>query len=222
MSTLDSAPPIVELADEDDSREFEIINGVRVERFVGNLGSRFTPPGSTAGTGNEASDDFELIDGRRVDRNVGSTEGRLASWLAYSINAVAVPRKLGFATMDTKINFGDTNKNHFVPDVAYVSSKVYPIARPIPVGEIWAAIPELVVEVVSPSNTANEIHRKVSIYLAAGVRFVWVVYLDPPAVYIFDGSNTVRLLQRTDTIDLGNLIPGLMIPIIDLFPNENS
>ncbi len=49
----------------------------------------------------------------------------------------------------------------------------------LPAEAIPSLVPDLAVEVLSPSNTAAEMDQKLRDYFAAGVRLVW--YLDPRA-----------------------------------------
>ena len=60
----------------------------------------------------------------------------------------------------------------WVADVAYVSAERFRQADP---DDNIRGAPELVVEVLSPSNTAAEINEKVGICLANGSREFWVV-----------------------------------------------
>jgi Uma2 family endonuclease len=61
------------------------------------------------------------------------------------------------------------------PDVAYVSYDRWARHRRVPRTQAWAVVPELTVEVISPSNTFEEILGKVHEYFQAGVQRVWVV-----------------------------------------------
>jgi len=55
------------------------------------------------------------------------------------------------------------------PDVAYVSYDRWPRQRRVPRTQAWAVVPELVVEVISPSNTFEEVVNKVREYFRASV-----------------------------------------------------
>jgi len=71
------------------------------------------------------------------------------------------------------------------PDVAVVLEPRSAIGQP---GGWVRGAPDLVVEVLSPSDTSSEVQRKTLDYLEAGARLVWIV--DP-------GARTV-LIQRPD------------------------
>ena len=64
-----------------------------------------------------------------------------------------------------------TPKGVKVADVAWASEKFirkYSYRTPYP------AAPELCIEIVSPSNSSEEIQEKIALYLAKGAREVWV------------------------------------------------
>jgi Uma2 family endonuclease len=54
--------------------------------------------------------------------------------------------------------------------------------------------PELAIEVVSPSETARDLNRKIDLLLAAGTLAVWVIFPDDQEVRVFlpDGTSYVR------------------------------
>ena len=54
-------------------------------------------------------------------------------------------------------------------------------------------IPDLAVEVLSPSNTRHEMAIKLREYFAAGVRLVW--YVDPPAPSPRPRYGLIRILE---------------------------
>jgi Uma2 family endonuclease len=101
------------------------------------------------------------------------------------------------------------------PDVAFIPWDRFP-----PKGQrrgFQPVVPDLVVEVLSPSNAAAQVNEKVRIYLAAGVRLVWVV--DPVAevVTVYEPDGTARLLRPGEALDGGAMLPGFVLPLADLF-----
>ncbi len=84
--------------------------------------------------------------------------------------------------------------------------------------EYLALAPDLVVEVLSPSDTASGVLDKTLAYLDAGV--LLVVTLDPKRqVAVVTGPDRVaRILGRDDVFDGGDVVPGFRLPLADLFP----
>jgi Uma2 family endonuclease len=77
--------------------------------------------------------------------------------------------------------------------------------------------PDLAVEVVSPNDTASEIHDKVFDYLRAGTRLVWVVYPHSRTVAVYGPDITARFLDRDGVLDGGDVLPGLTLPVREVF-----
>ena len=101
------------------------------------------------------------------------------------------------------------------PDVSFnVRSREegeYPIPRFVP------GAPDIAVEVVSPSNTAAEIARKVAEYLAAGSKRVWVVYSSTRSVRVHRADGTTVTYTGDDVITDEELLPGFSLPLSDIF-----
>lgn len=77
--------------------------------------------------------------------------------------------------------------------------------------------PDLAVEVVSPSNTSDEIATKVEDYLAAGSRLVWIVYPKRKVVVVYRPNNTVGFLHESDELDGEDVLPGFRCPLDKIF-----
>lgn len=77
--------------------------------------------------------------------------------------------------------------------------------------------PDLVVEVVSPNDTAAEVQREMEDWLAAGVRLVWVVYPETESVVVYRSRTDHALLKIDDTLDGGDVLPGFSVPLKEIF-----
>jgi len=79
--------------------------------------------------------------------------------------------------------------------------------------------PDLAVEILSPSNTAIEMGRKLELYREAGIREYWVI--DPEnktlTVYYFQADSSItKTYKNTDTVSV-DVLPGLDIPLEQVF-----
>jgi Uma2 family endonuclease len=100
--------------------------------------------------------------------------------------------------------------------VAFVSYGRWPAAV-VAREPAWNVVPDLAVEIVSPTNLAKEIDRKITDYFQAGVRLVWVVYPDSDRVYVYQSPTHVSIMERTDTLAGGEVLPGFRLPIAQLY-----
>jgi Uma2 family endonuclease len=101
------------------------------------------------------------------------------------------------------------------PDTAFVRADRLP---PHGVGEGWVPVaPDLVVEILSPRETAATLEEKLRDYRAAGTTLVWVI--DPPTrtVSVREVGQPERRLAATDSLKGGTLLPGFSLPIATLF-----
>ena len=108
------------------------------------------------------------------------------------------------------------------PDVAFVSKARWPLRKQAPRTEAWKVIPDLAVEVVSPSNKAGELIEKMLDYQRAGVRLIWHVYPVQEVVLVFESPESVRVLNRDDTLDGGTVLPGFRLPLATLFEDDDE
>jgi Uma2 family endonuclease len=103
-----------------------------------------------------------------------------------------------------------------VPDVAFVRTERLPPA------DEWIGlsrvIPDLVCEVVSPSDRPGQVTAKVAFYLERGVPMVWVLRPRPRSVTVHRPGAEPRVLGEGDVLDGEDLLPGFSLPVADVFP----
>jgi Uma2 family endonuclease len=100
------------------------------------------------------------------------------------------------------------------PDVAYITQERLPLARVPGYPEM---APDLLVEVVSPNDTAAEIQSKVDEWLRAGAQIVWVLYPTNRTAMVYGTDGAARLLHADDTLHGEPALPGFTCRLGDLF-----
>ena len=101
------------------------------------------------------------------------------------------------------------------PDIAFFSAeKVPPGVRVTGYSE---TVPDLVVEVHSPSDSMREVHDKARMWLSYGVRLVWVVHPDTRTIDVHHQEHRVSMLTETDALDGADVLPGFSCAVSDLF-----
>lgn len=161
---------------------------------------------------------FEIVNGERLEiPRMGALAGSVASFLAHWLNSFALPRKLGFAVTEVLLNLG-VGRNQRRPDVSFIRWERWPYAAGVfEDPPVWDVVPNAAAEVVSPSNTANEIEDKIVEYFAAGVQLVWVIYPLLQRVYVYRSPNEATILEFADELDGGDVLPGFKVKIAELF-----
>ena len=100
-------------------------------------------------------------------------------------------------------------------DVAYMSNER--LAQVEDLTKFLDVAPDLVVEVVSPTDRWSEVEEKVAEYLGIGVRLVWVLNPRARSVHIYRPSGEVRRIGEGDTLDGEDVLPGFAVAVKELF-----
>ena len=105
------------------------------------------------------------------------------------------------------------------PDVAFIGYDRWPANLPLPYkGEPAEVVPDLIVEVASPNDKAEELLSKAYEYLEAGARLVWLVYPALKIVHAYESPDSFRRFKVQDELDGGTVLPSFRVPMSSLFP----
>lgn len=104
------------------------------------------------------------------------------------------------------------------PDISVLSKERIRSANP---DDYFEGAPELAVEVVSPSDPAEDLQIKIDQYLGAGAKQVWVLYPKTKRIHLFYAGRSAKILDETETLEGGDLLPGFSVKVADLFLSEN-
>jgi Uma2 family endonuclease len=163
---------------------------------------------------------YEIIDGQRVELPPMSIlASRVASRLFAQLGHHLHGKALGEALVEMLVHLPLPVDRNRRPDLAFVSAERIAQAPAQPGSDnAWDVVPELLVEVVSPNDLAEEIMERLSEYWTAGAKLVWIVYPTQRLVYVYESLRQVRILGEADELDGGSVLPDLRIPLAPLFP----
>jgi Uma2 family endonuclease len=158
----------------------------------------------------------ELIDGVLVEKAMGYTESILATYLIVLLDAFVRPRNLGLVTApDGTVRLWAGRVR--IPDVAFFSWEHLP-GRQRPREPIPTLAPDLAIEILSRSNTPEEMRLKREDYFRAGVRLVWEVDPAGRTVQVYTAPEpAAALLTEADTLDGSPVLSGFTLPLRELF-----
>lgn len=166
-------------------------------------------------------DRYEVIDGVRVEMPPMSADAsEITSELARHLGNFAVGAGRGRCLAETLVKLPLPVDRQRRPDAIYVPYSRWAKGRGVPRVNAWEILPELCVEVVSPTDLADEVWDKVLEYFRAGVSSVWVVHPRQQTVHAYDSPKQVRVLDRSDTLGGGTFLPGFGLPLAELFPDQ--
>jgi Uma2 family endonuclease len=101
------------------------------------------------------------------------------------------------------------------PDVGFVCAKR--ITSQEQTIKFWEGPPDLAVEVVSPSDTLDEIDEKVDDYLESGTRLIWVVNPRRQTVTVCRPGQQPLLLRDADTLEGYDVVGGFACRVGEIF-----
>lgn len=161
---------------------------------------------------------YELVNGIPEALNVGSLSSWLGGEIAFLIGVFIRAGKLGMVfPQETAIAIwpGDPTLVR-KPDVMFVrAGKIQDLDT-----AYVTVVPDLIVEVVSPNDTAERLELKLHEYRRAGVPLIWVIHPEPETAYEYRlGQPGV---EKTGTLDAAPVLPGFVLDLTALFASARN
>ncbi len=159
----------------------------------------------------------ELVRGELIKKTPsGGEHGKSTMKVGSRLLNFIEPRKLGAVFgAETGIVISHDPDTVRGADAAYMSTER--LARVEDLTKFLDVAPDLVVEVVSPTDRWSEIEEKVAEYLGIGVRLVWLLNPRTRSVHIYRPSSEVRRIREGDTLDGEDVLPGFAVSVKELF-----
>lgn len=158
----------------------------------------------------------ELVRGEVVETMPpGGIHGVLAALITAALSQWSRQRGGGYVGIESGFVLQQDPATVRAPDVYYVRAERLPETG-VPEG-FWTIAPDLAVEIVSPSDTADGLHEKVHDYLAAGASAVWVVYPRSRSITVHTPDGLARTYGPEASLESPDLLPGCSLKIEDLF-----
>jgi Uma2 family endonuclease len=160
---------------------------------------------------------YELVNGElKKISPAGHDHGRITIRLTLPIAQHVVKHRLGEVyAAETGFKLGSNPDTVRAPDIAFIRQQ-----RVDEVGATkgyWPGAPDLAVEVLNPNDRVVEVEEKVSEWLMAGTRQVWVVSAKLQTVTVYRSTTDVLVLTEKDSIDGGDVLPGFNIQVKEIF-----
>ena len=149
----------------------------------------------------------------------GYEHGKIIGRLTGRLDAHAEANNLGdVCGAETGFTITQNPDTVRAPDIAFVSRERTP---QLPLKKsYWVGVPDLAVEVLSPSDTVYEVDAKVEEWLSAGVRAVWVVNPKRRTITVYRSPNDVRTLTEMDELDGEDIVPGFSCRVGEIFKSS--
>lgn len=152
---------------------------------------------------------WEAVEGERMERMMGAKAG----WIVMRIAGVLAPfvqeHGLGFlmgADCGYSHIFPHAPRQLRYPDLSFVRKERLSVDEP-PDSNL-RIVPDLVVEVASPNDLAEDVERRVTDFVRAKVPLIWVIYPNVRSIRVLKHGASAPILFDTDEIDGGDVLPG--------------
>ncbi len=160
---------------------------------------------------------YELIGGKLVERHMGAQSSLVAARLIRLLGSHAEAQHLGEvfgADCGYQIWPAKPKQVRF-PDVSFIARSRLPDGT-VPQGYIQV-FPDLAVEAVSPSDTAEEVEAKRVEFLRAGTRLFWVIYPGSRTIHAYRPGGSAATLEEGDELSGEDVLPGFTCKVATLF-----
>ncbi len=146
----------------------------------------------------------------------GGRHGEVIMRAGFFLNGFIMPRRLGrLAGSDSGVLLERDPDTVREPDIAFISAERLPLD--IKVTDYYEVAPDLVVEVVSPSDSAREVMDKALMWLSYGTRMMWAANPESRSVDVYRPGEQTATLTESDTLDGLDILPGFTCPVADIF-----
>jgi Uma2 family endonuclease len=159
---------------------------------------------------------YELVDGRLVEKTMSSVASKTANRIALHLSLWTQDFKLGEVFPEQSFRCFPSDPDLLRrPDVALILAvrmSGVPSEGHIPIA------PDLVVEVISPTDKVYQLDEKLAEYRSAGIKLVWVVNPESRTIKVHYLGRPVPELRDGDVLTGDPLLPGFSVPVSSLLP----
>ena len=167
---------------------------------------------------------FYLIDGVLYEDDMpGRKHGLIAIEIAFHLRLYTAKHPVGEVTGEVGFHPPETRRTALLPDVAFQRYENLP--DPPPEGYV-PQMPDLAVEIQSPSESLTKLRQKARAYLENGTTIIWLVQPEKRCVEVcrLDEAGDLQstFKHQGDVLGGYDIMPGFELAIDQLFPPKSS
>ena len=148
----------------------------------------------------------------------GEEHGAITSDFAFEVTFFVKQRKLGQCyAAETRFLIERDPDTAIAPDWAFIRKERLPEKRQqgfVPV------VPDIVLEVRSPSDRTKPVADKIQLWLDAGVPLVWELNPKTRILTVYRPGQPSRELKETDELSGEDILPGFNLPLRSVLRSE--
>ena len=146
----------------------------------------------------------------------GHRHGKIVMKLGGALTSFIDPRGLGtLVGSDSGVLLERDPATVREPDIAFTSVERLPLDADVP--GYAEVVPDLVVEVASPSDSRDWVYNTARMWLSYGVRLVWVVHPETRTVDVHRADHDAATLGEDDALDGMDVLPGFSCAVKAVF-----
>lgn len=156
---------------------------------------------------------YELVDGEIVEKPKMPTQehGRAAKKIIVALGHYQKLNPIGYTEIQVVYRPAEDDFNVRQPDISFFMDVTTPPAK-----GVAPRLPELAIEIKSPSNSFKALREKARWYLANRSRMVWLVFVEQQVIEVYTLTDEF-VLGIHDTLTGGDLLPGFSLPVAAIF-----
>ena len=160
---------------------------------------------------------YELIQGRLVCMApTGSEHSAIGATVIIHLGSYILSNRLGqMFNADIGYVFSRNPDTVRSPDASFIRQD-----RLLPQGDrsrFSEVLPDLAVEVISPSDRLTEVNEKALFYIEHGIQLVWVVNPRNRTVTVYSPDSAPHTLTQDDELDGGDVLPDFRLAVSEIF-----
>ena len=165
------------------------------------------------------ADDLMRLSAQGVGRETmasGHRYGKIAVNLATELNIFAKAKRIGtVVASDSGVWLERDPDTVREPDVAFTSAAKIPLDAEI--AGYAEVVPDLVVEIVSPSDSRRWARDRAQMWLDHGAPLVWIVHPDTRTIDVYHPGAAAATLHENDSLDGREVLPGFTCSVRTIF-----
>jgi Uma2 family endonuclease len=157
---------------------------------------------------------FELFNGEIIEVSPSRPHGKITSlFVGEMYVAIKQHSIVGELHVEVKHKLPGDNHTAMIPDVSFIkdTADLPTDSSPIP------RMPDLAIEIKSPTNSYQQQRDKAAYYIANGSKRVWLVFAERRQVEVYRPGEDVIVLTDKDILDGGAVLPGFALAVKTIF-----
>lgn len=157
---------------------------------------------------------FELVHGEIVEKVPTQEHSVIATKISARLLVFVEDHNIkAHVAVEARFRPQESRHNDRIPDVSVQFTEQPPVSQGAVTG-----MPDLAVEIKSPTDSIGSIREKAAYYLENGCRMVWLIYPEQRIAEIYQPDEDIQILVMGDSISGGTILPDFSLALANIFP----